>query len=489
MKSFFYYIIITLFLVFSGCDSDKYLDLYPLTSITEGSFYKTELELQQGLNDVYRQLGRIYDAHGIVDLYGEQTSDNTYIFIKGGGDNFTEQINDFWILTENNRIATAWNVCYNAIHISNTIIYHLDNTSLDMETNLKNRMKSEAILIRSLIYFNMVRAWGDIPLVLNPISPLQSYDYLRENSNTIYEQIITDLNFAKANLPENYTGSEVGRVTRYGAAGILAKIHLTRGNNSAAKSELEFIINSGRFSLDANNDGVVNSDDFRYIFAPGTKNSKASILEVQYLAGVNAHNSNHQNAYTPFHWSFNLSDIGGSTSTFRGGGINTPTADLANEFEDGDPRKEATFYPGYTDHSTGAFVDYPWTVKYFDPNWTNPGSNLPIIRYADILLMYSEVTGEAAYLNLVRERAGLPPFNSGEYPSNLYPTLERAIEHERRVELAFEFHRFFDLVRTGRAIDVMQAKGYNITANKLLFPIPQNQIDINPGLTQNPGYN
>lgn len=489
MKTIYFYIVIIFIFFISSCDSDKYLDLYPLTSITEGNFYNSELELQQGLNDVYRQLGRIYNAHGVVDLYGEQASDNTYIFIKGGGDNYTEQINDFWILTENSRIATAWDVCYNAIHICNTIIFQLDNTTLEMDANLKSRMKAEAILIRSLIYFNMVRVWGDVPLVLEPITPLEAYDFLRENTNTIYENIISDLNIAKTNLPESYTGSDIGRVTRFGAAGILAKIYLTRGNNQAARSELEFIINSNRFSLDSNNDGAVNSEDYLHLFDPVTKNSKSSILEVQYLAGVNAHNSNHQTAYTPFHWAFNLGDIGGPTSTFRGEGINTPTADLANEFEDGDPRKDATFISGYTDLSTNEFIDYPWTVKYFDPNWTNPGSNVPIIRYADILLMYSEVTGEAIHLNMVRERAGLPSFGSGEYPSNLYPTLERAIEHERRVEFAFEFHRFFDLVRTGRAVEVMQAKGYSINENKLLFPIPQNAIDVNPELTQNPGYN
>lgn len=144
--------------------------------------------------------------------------------------------------------------------------------------------------------------------------------------------------------------------------------------------------------------------------------------------------------------------------------------------------------PGYTDLSTGEFVEYPYTFKFFDPNWANPGQNFEIIRYADILLMYAEVTKDPLYLNMVRERVSMPLYGSGDYPSDLYPTIELAIEHERRVELCHEMHRMFDLVRTGRAVQVLQSKGFPFTEQKLLFPIPENAIDVNPGLTQNEGY-
>ncbi|MGF1585972.1 MAG: RagB/SusD family nutrient uptake outer membrane protein [Bacteroidales bacterium] len=488
MKYIKYLLIVTFLLVIVSCDEDKYLDIYPKTSITQDEFYNTVIELNQGLNDAYRQLGRVYNAHGIVDLYGEQSSDNTYILIKGGGDNFSEQIAEHRIIPNNNRIVTAWNVCYNAIYICNLIIEKLETTTTDIDQGLKNRMIAEAKAIRSLIYFNMVRVWGDIPLVLIPISPIAAYDYLREDSEKVYAQIISDLNSAKNNLPGNYTGVDVGRITRYGVSGILSKVYLTLGDKQAAQSELSDVINSGMYSLDANNDGVVNSEDFSYIFAPGIKNTRSSVLEIQYLAGANANNSNHMQSFTPFHWAFHLGDIGGPTTPWRGEGINTPTTDLIESFEDGDPRQGATYYPGYTDQEAGEFVNYPWTIKYFDPNFSNPGSNVPVIRYADILLMYAEVTEDATYLNMVRDRAGLPRFGSDEYPTDLYPTLERAIEHERRVELAFEFHRFFDLVRTGRAVEVLQAKGYNLNVNNLLFPIPQSVIDVNSAITQNPGY-
>jgi starch-binding outer membrane protein, SusD/RagB family len=323
-------------------------------------------------------------------------------------------------------------------------------------------------------------------LIVERITPIEAYDYLREEPDIIYDQLIADLNFAKDVLPANYTGENIGRITRYAASAILAKIYLTKGDNAAAQTELEFIINSGQYSLDANGDGTVDADDFRYLFQPDTKNSRSSILEAQYMAGVNAFNSNHQQRYMPFHHAFTLPGVPGAT--FRGDGVNTPSPDLTAEFEDGDPRLEISVQPGYMSPATGEFVEHPFTFKFFDPNWSNPGQNFEIIRYADILLMYAEVTGDPQYLNMVRDRVGLPHFGSDEYPSDLYPTLDLAIEHERRVELTHEMHRMFDLARTGRAVEVLQSKGFNFTEEKILFPIPQDAIDVNPALTQNPGY-
>jgi starch-binding outer membrane protein, SusD/RagB family len=485
MKPIKYFLIVSFLFSMSACDED--LQLYPLNQISEGSFYNNQLELQQAVNDVYRQLGRLADARSVADLYGELYSDNTYIAFQLGGTPVDDPISRHEIRPSNDRILTAWNNTYNSIYICNNLIYQLENTKVAIDQSLKSRWMAEALLVRSFAYFNLVRAFGDIPLITQRISPTQAYDYLRESDDKVYEQLIADLTFAKNNLPTSYTGKDVGRVTKYGASALLAKVYLTMGNKAAAQTELEFIINSNQFSLDANNDGTVNKTDYLHIFAPGTKNSKSSILEAQYLAGPNAFNSNHQTAYAPYHHAFHLPGI---TAVFRGGGVNSPTADLVAEFEEGDPRQEVTVYPGYVNQGTGDFVEYPFTMKFFDPIWTNPGQNFEIIRYADILLMYAEVTGNAQYLNMVRARVGLPPFGSAGYPSNLYPTLDLAIEHERRVELALEMHRFFDLARTGRAAEVMQGKETvpGFSGNRLLFPIPEYAIDVNPDLTQNQGY-
>ncbi len=485
MKTTHKIFIFALLLSIYSCSDDN-LDLYPKTAITEGNFYQTEDQFILAVNDVYRQMVRTYTAGGIADIYGELRSDNTYIEFIGGSSNSAENISNFNIPTNDLDTENAWENAYNSIFICNDVLNRLENTSVEFSSeSLKNRLMAEATFVRALIYFNMVRVWGDIPLVLTPLSPEEGYEYLREDSDVVYEQIITDLLYAKSNLPEKYILDNIGRVTKYGATAVLAKVYLTRGNESEAAAELKEIIDSGMYSLDANNDGTVNVADYQHLFHPDTKNSKASVLEVQYIKGQNAVNSNHQQEYTPYQWSFHLPGI---NETFRGGGRNTPTQDLVEEFEPGDSiRRIVSVFPGYVNLESGEFVNYPFTMKFFDPDWRYAGQNFEIIRYADILLMYAEVTNDPAYLNMVRARVGLPLYGEPGYPAE-YNTLDLAIEHERRVELCFEFHRFFDLVRTGRAIDVMQPKGYAIDQNKLYFPIPQRSIDVNPELTQNQGY-
>src|SRR5699024_2685862 len=266
----------------------------------------------------------------------------------------------------------------------NNVIEVLENTEVEIDESLKSRWIAEITVIRSLAYFNLARAFGDIPFILEKITTEEAYNYLRADTEAVYNQLIDDLNTAKEILPSEYVEPNVGRVTKFGAAAILAKIYLTRGNETDAQSELEFIINSGQFSLDANNDGSVDMVDYEHLFDPETKNSKASVLEAQYQAGIDAANSNHQFTYMPFHWEFNLPGVEGEP--FRGIGANSPSHDLASEFEDGDPRKEISIRPGYTNQSTGEFVEYPHTLKFYDPNWENAGQNFEIIRYADILL-------------------------------------------------------------------------------------------------------
>src|SRR5699024_9647995 len=141
---------------------------------------------------------------------------------------------------------------------------------------------------------------------LKPLSVDESYQHLREDKDVVYKQIIEDLKKAEKNLPESYSGDNIGRITKYGAAAVLAKIHVRRGGLQKAKTELEAIIDSNIYSLDANNDGKIDKNDYLYLFQADTKNSKSSIFEAQYKSGNNEFNSNHQNYFTPWDKRFHV---------------------------------------------------------------------------------------------------------------------------------------------------------------------------------------
>ncbi|HEY6900104.1 MAG TPA: RagB/SusD family nutrient uptake outer membrane protein [Puia sp.] len=168
------------------------------------------------------------------------------------------------------------------------------------------------------------------------------------------------------------------------------------------------------------------------------------------------------------------------------------TDDLYNEFETGDIRRDTSFLLGYM--KGGNFIAIKFQQKWKDLNAPIVNAaeacnnNFMVLRYADLLLMLTEATGDAQYLNKVRARANLPLYGTAGYPSARFPTLDLAVEHERRVELAMEFSRWFDLKRTGRALTVLTAKGKNVNPNKLVLPIPQIARDQNNNLTQNNGY-
>ncbi len=482
-----YQIISFVFLIAASSCDQELLDLYPKTQITEGNFFQTKDQLVQIVNDTYRQVQRVYSARGLPSLFGELRSDNTQIITVDGFDFWANDITDFRMFTDNEGNRNAWEICYNAIHICNTAITQLENAQdlFQGDDQLRQRLIAEARFNRSLIYFNMVRAWDGVPFALQVVDPEDAYGYLRESPATIYSQLETDLLSSKDALLESYQGTDVGRVTKYGAAAVLAKLYLTIGEPQSAENELKEIIDSGMYSLDANDDGSIDIDDYLHLFSPDTKNSRSSILELQYLGGEIGVNSDHQQNFSPHRSNVNLP---GTSNTYKGYGFNIPSDDLINEFETGDERKDISIAMGYTDLVTGDFIDYPFTMKFYDPNFDYPGQNFEVIRYADILLMYAEVTNDPQYLNMVRSRAGLPLYGTTGYPSTQYQNLEQAIEHERRVELCFEFHRFFDLKRTGRATEVMGAKGYSINNNKLVFPIPLRVVDTNPKITQNQGY-
>jgi hypothetical protein len=338
----------------------------------------------------------------------------------------------------------------------------------------KDALVAEARFLRAMFYFDMVRAWGDVPLLTSPVGIADAYSQGRTPAAEVYAKIIDDLNFAATKLPVKTSKRFAGAPSQESANALLGKVYLTMGNKSKAAETLLKVY--GKFSL------VPYAD----LWNKTKKNGAESIFEIQYKGGK-------ANPYS-LYWAM-FSPLDNRIVTAWGAGMNQVTPDLWNAYETGDPRRDLSIQDSYKT-AAGATVAVKFPIKWKDPTAELDGlreagdNNFITLRYADILLLLTEATGDVKYLNEVRSRVGLPLYGATGYPSK-YNTVDLACEHERQVELALEFHRWFDLIRTGRTIAVIKSSSKNVTktTSQLLLPIPLDVITQNPGvITQNEAY-
>ncbi|MBD0287873.1 MAG: RagB/SusD family nutrient uptake outer membrane protein, partial [Flavisolibacter sp.] len=355
----------------------------------------------------------------------------------------------------------------------NIILDKIEGANLDAA--YKEGVIAEMKFLRALYYFNMVRMWGDLPLVTKPVSAEESYSILRSPQADVYKLIVEDLQYAASKLPLASAVSAPGKASKGAAQTLLGKVYLTLGNKTAATQVLQEVVSSNQYIL---------LPHYGSLWGANVKNTKESIFEIQYKGGAGNPWSRYWTSFAPTE-NFSI--------TQYGGGMNQVTDDLYNEYEASDIRRDTSIFTGYTNKS-GTFVAIKFPKKWVDRNAPVQGTqelsnnNFMVLRYADVLLMLTEATDDPSYMNQVRARVGLPLFGTPGYPSAKYPTLQLALEHERRVELALEFHRWFDLKRFNRALPVLTAKGKAVTQEKLLLPIPEIVRSQNPAVVQNPGY-
>lgn len=470
---------------FSSCSD--FLEQNPQTDLSENDFYKTADDILSAVNGVYSSLQE-GDIYGNWYVFGEIPSDNTRNQLSGSVTTQNE-FDQFYIDTQNSMIANFWKAAYKVINRTNTVLGHIDG--IEINTELANRYKLECKFIRALMYFNLVRVYGDVPLVLKEISISESYDILREPKENVYNQIIADLKEAQ-DLPVSYSTAEDGRATQGAAKALLANVYMTLHKYAEAETILAEIINSGQYSLLENTPGSLNIDGYKNVFSPVNHNSKEGIFEIQFLKGGYGEGSNYANNFAPENSGTNVVAVGGT------GGNNIPEMDIYNAYEEGDLRRDFSMSLGYYDNrKNNEWVESRYVCKFMDVPYQNndASNNYPVIRYADVILMYAEAlnqngkTAEACkYLNMTRRR-GFGYQTTETSPVDLQTTdkaqFALMVEQERRVELAFENHRWFDLIRTGRAVEVMKSKGFSLNETNLICPIPQKQIDVNPKLTQN----
>lgn len=475
-------IILLLLIIFGSVScQDDFLVLAPLSETNSINFYRNADDMLNAVNAAYAALQFNGQYNQGMYAIGEVRSDNTEILDAQSGIDIT-QIDAFTTISNNGLVNAVWNDHYRGILACNTVIDRVGGVS--MNEDLKKRFTGEAQFLRAVMYFNMVRIFGDVPLVLKETADVESgYEYTRDPVETVYAQIVKDLTEATTKLPASYTGNDIGRATSGAATGLLAKVYLTQRKWNEAAAKAKEVMDSKRYELLAN---------YTDLFKINNENTKESLFEVQYKKGGFGLGSPFNNRFAPRLSGTYVTTIG------AGSGHNQPTADMATTYEEGDKRISVSFAEGYTGDNK-QFVKTRYVTKYIDPApfaGSDADNNFPVLRFADVLLMRAEALNEISYvadgealelLNKIRLRAGLAPKTSQELSNQ--QTFRLAIEHERRVELAFENHRWFDLVRTGRAVEVMNEKGFSINTNKLVLPIPQNQIDINPSkIKQNPGY-
>lgn len=491
--------ILTLTLVSCGED---FLNKTDPAALVVSTFYKTQVQAQQAVNGVY---GQLQDLTLNQWLYAEFTTDNTTLHFNMGdrGQGPDIEAEEFWQVNSGTpNIATLYSNLYAALVNINTTLARMPAATFD-ET-VKKQYEGELKFLRGYYYFLLVQYFGDVIIITEPLqTPAQAYAYERQPADKVYELIKSDLNFAVNALPAGYDAADKGRATKGAALSLLGKVQLTRKEYGDAAATLRQVLTLGYALL----------PNYAEVFDPQRKNHIESIFDVQFQGdNTQGEGSNFIYTFAPLFSDGAVIDFPGQS----GGGWNVPSRDMIAAYEPGDLRKEASLQEGYT-NDDGEWVPVPFINKYNHPhtirNVTN--DNWPVLRYADVLLMLAEAinedggpTAEAyGYLNDVRNRAGL-----GEQSGLDQMSFRTAVLKERRVELAFENHRWFDLKRTKtpeELADFLNAYGaiekanpttsrggipftpgdYQFSLDEVLFPIPANERRINPALTQNTGYN
>lgn len=517
MKCILNAILIVMVIGLGSCSED-FLSLAPETSSTSASFYKTAEHFELATIASYEKLRSIALKGIFID---EMRSDNAF-FTRYNGDrspylkvevvSMFEDDETTAVLTEN------YSEVYTGIARVNTILSRLDASQ--MTDAQKKAVKAEALFLRSFYYFHMVKHWGPVPLMLNEVTSASEAFQPNSTVDAIYAQLVTDLSEAiQIGLPsqtDNVTNKKAGRATQGAAKMLRAYVYMTKPTREYALAEQDL--------KDITKMGYELEGDYAKAFDPANKNGKESIFEVQYMDGE-GHNQHSEIPWRLIPMCMNSEFLMGvHLGNYAGvsGGWTVPTQEMVDSYEPGDKRLPVSIHiaegvlnnedftidalisdniQGYTCPNGKAFRYF--ASKYYHPPYANPGKageNFPIYRYGGALLLLAECLVEQnkaaealPYLNEVRNRAGLGP---------LAAATKQNVSDEMRHELAFENHRWCDLIRTGQAISVMTEFGnemkklygwilkgaFDVTQERLIYAFSKRDMELNKLLKQNPGY-
>lgn len=447
----------------TGCKSG-FLDLTPQSQPNADNFYRTANDFGNAVNGAYDALQSANQYGGDFNTLLEARSDNVLDNDPSSNAGLRYNIDRFIEPTTNTVLRDTWGSLYTGINRTNLILDKID--AIPFDATLKARYTGEAQFIRALSYFNLVRLWGKVPLVLKAGSTADARAYIRNEVTDIYAAIEKDLTAAATNLPASYSGSDVGRATSGAAKALLGKVLITEQKYTQAVQVLREVANSNTYRL---------LPAIGDVFAVANKNNAEIVFAVKFRKGVGGVSEGHG-----LWFGTNIGD--------------NIEKSLRSAYAADDKR-----LPLIAQIAVPSNVNVVPRKYYDEVSATNDvGNDYPVLRYADVVLLLAEALNEVGYqangealqlLNQIRTRAGVSVYTAAQLSSQA--AFRDAVLAERRLEFPLEGQRWFDLIRTGKAIDAIKVTGITVPANRLIYPIPQSEIDVynNPGtFAQNPGY-
>ena len=445
----------------SSCKKD-FLELPSETNLSTPIFFKTQEDFVKAVNGAYEPLRTSYARAWVM---GEMRSDNTHYYYSTANRGTlpdAEPIADFIEVSTNRYTTEKYVSDYLIIARVNQVLDLIDGVHFDQVVN--DNLKGQSYFLRAIAYFDLVQYFGKVPLHLKPVKALTETYLPLSSTDSVYMQITADAQQAASLLPPKST-QEAGRATSGAAKTLLGNVYMVQKKWPEAEVLFKEVVSSGEYALQS---------DYASVFSPANKNNKESIMEVQYKEGTEGYASDFIYQFLPN--PMTASEVGQTTGiaapqALGGEGGNAPTPNLVAAYETGDKRFNASIG---TTVANG--ISFPYIKKYNHPH-INQGltnDNFPVYRYAEVLLFLAEALNEQGktsealpYLNQVRTRAGL-----GNSTAPGQAEVRAAIAHERRIELAFENKRWLDLLRTGKAVEVMTAYGIYLKAHLLEYYFP-----------------
>ncbi|MDO7875868.1 RagB/SusD family nutrient uptake outer membrane protein [Hymenobacter sp. ASUV-10] len=479
-----------LLVALSASSCKDFLEEDPKNFVAVTNFYKNGDDATAAVNAIYAYLnststgstaGVYHSSFWVAAGLASDELLNQQIFAPD-----LDQLSTFTHGPQNAALLEIWAMHYKAITIANIAIERIPGITMDQA--LKERLLGEARFLRGMLYFDMVRMFGSIPLLTKEVEPLTP---TVATPDEIYAQIIADLKGAE-NLPVSYpSGAGRGRATQGAAKAMLAKVYLTRQDWTNAGLKSKEVIDSNNYALWA---------DFADVFKLSSRNGKEAVFSVGFGDQGGAISFWEVGQFQVRLLPTELSAEGVENAQ----GWQVPTMSLYNSFDFNDRRREVTFLTQYTNRSGVVTPIRPYIQKYWDraaePTGNGSANDYPLMRYSEVLLNYAEANNELnqsalahQYINMVRKRARFDGTTDRaavpDYQNLTQEQMRAAILKERAMEFVGEGHRWFDLARTKtlETLVPLAKPGVVPSAKHYLFPIPQRERDLNPNLPQN-GY-